>query len=112
MKLFRGWTIVAAAHGLLALAFGAAYSFGAFFKSIQTQFDAGRFSVGSLFAVTALLYYCVGAVAGPLADRIGLRRVTGAGVLLLATGFALASQTRSLAQLFVVLACSWAAAWA
>lgn len=102
MKLFRGWTIVAAAHGLLALAFGAAYSFGAFFKSIQTQFDAGRFSVGSLFAVTALLYYCVGAVAGPLADRIGLRRVTGAGVLLLATGFALASQTRSLAQLFVV----------
>lgn len=102
MKLFRGWTIVAAAHGLLALAFGAAYSFGAFFKSIQTQFDAGRFSVGSLFAVTALLYYCVGAIAGPLADRIGLRRVTGAGVLLLATGFALASQTRSLAQLFVV----------
>lgn len=102
MKLFRGWTIVAAAHGLLALAFGAAYSFGAFFKSIQTQFDAGRFSVGSLFAVTALLYYCVGAVAGPLADRIGLRRVTGAGVLLLATGFALASQTRSLAQLFLV----------
>ncbi|MCO8248880.1 MULTISPECIES: MFS transporter [Comamonas] len=102
MKLFRGWTIVAAAHGLLALAFGAAYSFGAFFKSIQTQFDAGRFSVGSLFAVTALLYYCVGAVAGPLADRMGLRRVTGAGVLLLATGFALASQTRSLAQLFAV----------
>ncbi|MFN3730919.1 MFS transporter [Comamonas testosteroni] len=102
MKLFRGWTIVVAAHGLLALAFGAAYSFGAFFKSIQTQFDAGRFSVGSLFAVTALLYYCVGAVAGPLADRIGLRRVTGAGVLLLATGFALASQTRSLAQLFLV----------
>ena len=85
MKLFRGWTIVAAAHGLLALAFGAAYSFGAFFKSIQTQFDAGRFSVGSLFAVTALLYYCVGAVAGPLADRIGLRRVTAAGILLLAT---------------------------
>ena len=102
MKLFRGWTVVAAAHGLLALAFGAAYSFGAFIKSIQTQFDAGRFSVGSLFAVTALLYYCVGAIAGPLADRIGLRRVTGAGVLLLSTGFALASQATSLPQLFVV----------
>jgi hypothetical protein len=67
--------------------------------------------VGSLFAVTALLYYCVELLPA-LADRIGLRRVTGAGVLLLATGFALASQTRSLAQLFVFLACSWAAAWA
>ena len=102
MKLFRGWIVVAAAHGLLALAFGAAYSFGAFFKSIQTQFDAGRFSVGSLFAVTALLYYCVGAIAGPLADRLGLRRVTGAGVLLLAAGFALTSRATSLTQLYLV----------
>ena len=98
MKLFRGWIVVAAAHGLLALAFGAAYSFGAFFKSIQTQFDAGRFSVGSLFAITALLYYCVGAIAGPLVDKLGLRRVTGAGVLLLAAGFALASSATTLLQ--------------
>lgn len=43
--------------GCWPLAFGAAYSFGAFFRSIQMQFDAGRFSVGSLFAVTALLHH-------------------------------------------------------
>ncbi len=67
MKLFRGWTIVAAAQWPARPGLRRSLFFCAFFKSIQTQFDAGRFSVGSLFAVTALLYYCVGAVAGPLA---------------------------------------------
>lgn len=102
MKMFRGWGIVAAAHVLLALAFGAAYSFGAFFEGIQTHFGAGRFPVASLFAVTALLYYTVGAFAGALADRFALRAVVGAGVVLLASGFALASQAPSLASLFLL----------
>lgn len=102
MKMFRGWGIVAAAHVLLALAFGAAYSFGAFFEGIQAHFGAGRFPVASLFAVTALLYYTVGAFSGTLADRFALRTVVGAGVVLLAAGFALASLAPSLSALFVL----------
>lgn len=102
MKLFRGWGMVAAAHVLLALAFGSAYAFGVFFEGIQAQFGAGRFPVASLFTVTALLYYGVGAFAGALADRYALRAVVGAGVALLAAGFALASQAASLAQLFLL----------
>ncbi len=102
MNWFRGWGIVAAAHVLLALAFGAAYSFGAFFEGIQAHFGAGRFPVASLFAVTALLYYTVGAFSGALADRLALRTVVGVGVVLLAAGFALASLAPSLGALFVL----------
>ena len=56
-RLFRGWYIVGAVHVLLALIFGAAYSFGAFFFSIQAQFGASSFSTASIFSLTALIYY-------------------------------------------------------
>lgn len=102
MKIFRGWSVVAAAHVLLALVFGAAYSFGAFFEGIQASFAADRFAVASVFSITAFLYYLVGAFAGALADRFSLRKVVGAGIVLLAAGFALASVASSLRSLFAV----------
>lgn len=96
---FHGWTIVAAVHVLLALAFGAMYAFGVFFEALQAQFHAGRFSVASIFSATALLSYLVGTVSGPLADRLSVRAVVALGAALLAAGFALGSQAASLQQL-------------
>lgn len=40
-RKFRGWYMVGAVHLLLAVIFGAAYSFGAFFTALQANFDAG-----------------------------------------------------------------------
>lgn len=94
--------MVAAAHVLLAVVFGAAYSFGAFLEGIQASFGADRFSVASLFSVTAFLYYLVGAFAGALADRYALRKVIALGIVLLAAGFALASLAPTLPALFAV----------
>ena len=48
-----GWAMVAAAHALFALVFGAMYSFGAFFEALQASFQAGRFSVSLVFSVSA-----------------------------------------------------------
>jgi MFS family permease len=107
VKIFRGWGVVAATHVLLAVVFGAAYFFGAFFEGIQASFDADRLSVASVFSITAFLYYVVGAFSGALADRFSLRKVVGAGIALLATGFALASFAPSLRSLFV-LSCVFA----
>jgi MFS family permease len=103
--LFRGWYIVGAVHVLLALIFGAAYSFGAFFSSIQTTFDAGRFSTASIFSVTALIYYAVGVVSGSLSDRTSVRVVTGAGILLLSLGFLVSSLLSSSLVLFLCAFC-------
>lgn len=103
--VFRGWYIVGAAHVLLALIFGAAYSFGAFFTSLQSYFDAGRFSTASIFSFTALLYYVVGVFSGALSDRASIRTVALAGIVLLALGFGVGSLVASSLALFLATFC-------
>ncbi|RON08819.1 MFS transporter [Pseudomonas brassicacearum] len=105
-KVFPGWYVVFAAHLLLALIFGGAYSFGAFFSQIQSSFDVGRFSVASVFSLTAFIYYAVGVFSGSLADRISTRVVVCAGIILLALGFFLGSLASGSLQLFLVCFCS------
>lgn len=100
--LFRGWTMVAATHVLFALIFGAMYAFGAFFEAIQQTFHAGRFSVSAVFSGTAFVYYLLGLVSGALADRFSVRWIVGAGIALLALGFALGSQATSLTMLLLL----------
>lgn len=104
-RLFRGWYIVGAVHVLLALIFGAAYSFGAFFASIQTQFGASSFSTASIFSLTALIYYGVGVFSGAWSDRTSVRTVTSAGIVLLALGFVASSLLSSSPVLFLGAFC-------
>ncbi|CAB5717912.1 Inner membrane protein yhjX [Delftia tsuruhatensis] len=103
--LFRGWYIVGAVHVLLALIFGAAYSFGAFFASIQAQFGASRFSTASIFSLTALIYYGVGVFSGAWSDRTSVRTVTSAGIVLLALGFVASSLLSSSLVVFLGAFC-------
>lgn len=105
-KLFRGWYIVGAVHVLLALVFGAAYSFGAFFASIQAQFGASSFSTASIFSLTALIYYAVGVFSGAWSDRTSVRTVTSGGIVLLALGFAASSLLSSSLVLFLGAFCT------
>jgi len=105
-RRFAGWSVVLAAHLLLALIFGAAYSFGAFFSDLQNHFGAGRFSIASVFSLTALIYYTVGMFAGTLADRISTRVVVCAGIVLLALGFLVSSVATDSLRFFVVAFCS------
>ena len=104
-RLFRGWYIVGAVHVLLALIFGAAYSFGAFFFSIQAQFGASSFSTASIFSLTALIYYAVGVFSGAWSDRTSVRTVTSAGIVLLALGFVASSLLSSSLVLFLGAFC-------
>lgn len=104
-KVFHGWYVVFAAHLLLALIFGAAYSFGAFFSQIQASFNVGSFSVASVFSLTAFIYYLVGVFSGSLADRVSTRSVISAGVVLLALGFFVSSLASGSLQVFIVSFC-------
>ena len=99
---FRGWHMVAAAHVLFGLCFGAMYAFGAFFERIQDSFSAGRFSVAAVFSATALVYYVMGLFSGALADRFAVRGVVALGVALLASGFAFSSFATSLGALLLI----------
>ena len=101
MKLFYGWYVVAGAFVVLFCVFGCAYSFGVFFGPLQREFGATRASVSLVFAIAALLYFSIGALAGMLADRYGPRRVVASGIACMAVGLVAASRATSLQQVYV-----------
>ena len=84
--------MVAAGAVASGTSFGTVYTFGAFFDAMVDDFDAGRGSTALVFGVTLLLFFGCGVFSGPLADRVGPRRLVLAGAALLASGLALTSR--------------------
>ena len=62
-----------AAFVCVAVIFGVAYSFAAFFRSFGAEFAADRADVSLVFGLSGLIYFLLGAGAGMLADRFGPR---------------------------------------
>ena len=100
-RLFYGWVVVTAGIIISAIIFGTRYSFGVFFKSIETDFNLSRGTTSGIFSIYMLLC-CIFAILGGWAlDKygpkiIGILMGIFAGLSLLLT-----SQTTSLWQLFV-----------
>src|SRR5271170_8419587 len=95
-RVFYGWVVVAAAFAITFVGFGSAYSFSAFVGSLQRDFGASRGSVSLVFSLAGFLYFALGIVSGPLADRWGARRLAVGGMILTGLGLALASTARTL----------------
>jgi MFS family permease len=100
-RLFYGWIVVAAVFVVLFFGFGAAYSFGAFFEALQTEFDATRASISFVFSLAALIYFLVGAGAGPAADRFGPRWIVATGIVVVGLGLVVASRAETLTGVYV-----------
>lgn len=100
-RLFYGWVVVASTFVVLFLGFGMAYTFATFFRSLQSEFGGTRGDVSLVFSITGFLYFSLGAVSGPLADRIGPRRVVAFGMALVAAGLLLASRAQALWQVYL-----------
>src|SRR5690349_16768209 len=98
---FYGWFVVAAAFAVCFAGFGSAYSFSAFVESLQKEFAASRGSVSLVFSLAGFLYFGLGVVSGPLADRWGSRRLAVVGMLLTAVGLVCASLARNLMEVYV-----------
>jgi hypothetical protein len=80
--IFYGWVVVAAAFAVTFVGFGSAYTFSAFVESLQRDFAASRGSVALVFSLAGFLYFGLGIVSGPLADRWGSRRLAVVGMIL------------------------------
>ncbi|MER3420500.1 MAG: MFS transporter, partial [Chloroflexota bacterium] len=98
---FYGWAVVAGTFTVLFIGFGTAYSFAAFFQALRDEFQGSRADISLVFGITGFLYFSLGAVSGPLADRFGPRRVVAAGVLLIAAGVLIASRAQALWQVYL-----------
>lgn len=100
-RLFYGWFVVAAAFTVMMLGFGSAYTFSAFVESLQRDFGASRGSVSLVFSLAGFLYFGLGIISGPLADRWGSRRLAIAGMILIGLGLAAASLARNLTEVYI-----------
>jgi MFS family permease len=99
-RFFYGWFVVIGAFAVTFVGFGCAYTFSAFVEPLQREFGASRGSVSLVFSLAGFLYFSLGIVSGPLADRFGPRRLAVAGMLLTGLGLAAASMARSLSEVY------------
>jgi MFS family permease len=67
---------------------------------LQRDFGASRGSVSLVFSLAGFLYFGLGIVSGPLADRFGSRSLAVTGMLLVGLGLAAASAARSLVEVY------------
>ena len=64
-KSLAGETTFAA----MFVAFGIAYSYGAFLEEMRAEFGADRATAAVFFSLTSLLYFGLGGLSGAAADR-------------------------------------------
>jgi MFS family permease len=99
-RVFYGWWVVAAAFAVTFAGFGCAYTFSAFIASLQQDFGASRGSVSLVFSLAGFLYFALGCVSGPLADRFGSRRMAVIGMIFTGLGLVAAAAAESLAEVY------------
>jgi MFS family permease len=83
--------VVGAGFVAMALVFGVAYSFGAFFTPMAAEFHAGSGATSVFFAITAFLWFTLGLVSGTAADRFGTRWVMAVGAVVMGAGLVMTS---------------------
>lgn len=98
--MFYGWFVVAAAFAVTFVGFGSAYTFSAFVEPLQKDFAASRGSVSLVFSLAGFLYFGLGVISGPLADRFGSRLLAVGGMLLIGAGLAAASFATTLTEVY------------
>ena len=100
-RFFYGWAIVAAAFAVTLLGFGSAYTFSAFLKPLEQEFGASRGEVSLVFSLAGFLYFALGIISGPLADRFGARLMAVLGMLLVGAGLVFAGLARTITEVYV-----------
>jgi MFS transporter, OFA family, oxalate/formate antiporter len=99
--LSRPWIVVIASF-FLTSTFGIIYSYSDFFLPLGNQFSWSH-TLNSTVPALALLVFSVGAIfAGYFAGRIGFRRMSYIGTILVGAGTILASQIQNFPELLLL----------
>jgi len=92
--LFWGWYVVLGAFLILAINYGARYSFGVFVQPMASQYNWSRSVISAGMSIMVLAYGIGGIFAGRFVDRIAPRWIITAGATLMATGLFLTALIR------------------
>ena len=100
-KLFYGWVVVAVFFVIGITLYGIQFSFGIFFKSIESEFNLTRTATSAISSANLLLAGICAFFAGWALDRYGPRVVVLLMGILTGLSLSLTSQTNALWQLFI-----------
>ena len=100
-KLFYGWVVVATFFIVGATIWGIRFSFGVFFKSIESEFNLTRAATSAIFSIYMVLGGVFAILGGWALDRYGPRIVMLLIGLFAGFSLLLTSQIDSLWQLFI-----------
>jgi sugar phosphate permease len=99
--IFYGWWIVFACAFIVFLSAGTFfYGFGLLVRPLTEEFGWSRASIAGAFSLRSEVAGVAAPAVGFLLDRIGVRRITIAGVLLASIGFVALSQVHSLLMFY------------
>jgi MFS family permease len=101
-RYFYGYNIVAAGFVTQAVVIGAMFTYGVFFKELETAFGWSRALVSGASSVAFLVMGIGGVLAGMLNDRIGPRVILTASGICLGLGYMLMSQMAAPWQLYLL----------
>jgi MFS family permease len=105
-SIFYGWLVAAACFVTTATLGEALFSFGLFFKPLESEFGWSRSLISSGYTAFIIGYAISAAVSGRLADRYRPRFILLSSAALAGIGISLCSQLNSVAQfrLFLLVA--------
>lgn len=100
-RVFYGWVVVATFFVVGPVLWGVRFSFGVFFKSIESEFELTRAATSAIFSVQLVLGGLCSILVGWALDKYGPRIILFLMGLVTGLGLLATSQTDSLWQLFV-----------
>ncbi len=100
-KLFYGWIVVVAFVIIGTISMGTRFSFGVFFKSIESEFDLTRTATSGVFSTYMALTIIFAILGGWALDKYGPRIIILLMGLFTGLSLLLTSQTNSSWQLFI-----------
>jgi len=99
-RLFYGWVVVASCLLIATTLFGIRFSFGVFFKSLESEFDWTRAATSALFSLYMILCIVVAILGGWASDKYGPKRVVLAMGAITGLSLLLTGQAESIWQLY------------
>lgn len=101
-RFYYGYIVALACFLIFVVIYGAQYSFGVFFKSVQTEFNWTRAETSAAYSLNVLIVGILSIITGRLTDRFGPRIVATFSGLFIGLSYVLMSQISSLWQYYLL----------